>query len=629
MITLLIEFFSAVVFNVRMHDLQDHPLIIIGAVGAAMVLIVASQLLIYSTPILLKKVSYQQGMIMTILMPGWGQAALGQRFWGIFLNLSAIFSSSLLSFFILGLGSPLLRVLESLSFIGELNLDFVHFGGVLWTIELYSIVLGFTVFLPLMVLVVYDYHLKWNKAPNNVFVLSLVALLSIPVPGLGNAFLKQSSFAFIILFIQSFLAWLSGSDSYVGLLTILTGIAGFINALINIWKSRNTIKTDDVHGHRKVILSIAVPIALVFSIIFFYGWSNVQASKPKPPRLMGLDYQGNILWQNETGAGWLINNKQSIITLSNLDRKNAAVISSYTIDGKKMWDQTYQCNNEFYASNIAKIGDNYLVFGTEKTADKIFLNTIGVSKTGKISTPKMCPVNKYGELWEAYLAVIECWSDPDGYTIIAEQKAESIDFVYKMLRFDHNSQLITEKTILKDDSYDLKFCGQKDGSFVMASKNYNPDGLLLKYYDSTGKILASRIYGDYFPTSIVQTGDSGLIISCWDFYGNDLESKSLIIIKIDRNGTQQWSRRFDPPKGVVMQRFGKEVSIVETMNGNYAVAYHYGKADRDSIYDPPILHLLMLDTKGKTIFDKGYGEVGNAEHPVLCETTRGLILSQP
>jgi hypothetical protein len=195
-----------------------------------------------------------------------------------------------------------------------------------------------------------------------------------------------------------------------------------------------------------------------------------------------------------------------------------------------------------------------------------------------------------------------------------------------LIKLDDSGGLLWEKSYGgAATEYGYDFDLTSDGGFIIAGDSYSSDGdvpsnagqhdaLVLKL-DRNGSIEWSRVFGGSLGEtfqSVIETSDGGYVLAGFtrssdgDFSGNYGES-DLLILKLDGSGNLLWQKSYggagsDIAREVRQTSDGEFVVVGETNSTNGHVTESKGGLD---------VWLLKLDSSGDLIWQKSYGGSGN------------------
>jgi hypothetical protein len=291
------------------------------------------------------------------------------------------------------------------------------------------------------------------------------------------------------------------------------------------------------------------------------------------------------------------------------------------------WERTYGTSNDEYCFSVQQTSDGGFIMAGQKHLAGLGHHDFYVVKTDQ----------EGGEVWsklyggtdfEAATSVLQ--TKDDGYVIAGTTFSfgnGASDFY--VIRTDSNGTEIWSNTYggTSGDS-DPKILATLDGGFVMAgwtqTSGWPPfphggsDDVFLVKIDSLGNELWNRKFGgDNIDQarSIVSTSDGGYALfgmSTSDINGTGNTQMGAYLIKVDQDGSELWSRKWDEIDGEILS---SGFSVDETKDGGFILTGHVGNSQSSNERD---IFLVRTDMNGQEIWSQSYGgaltEFGNAVH---------------
>ena len=274
--------------------------------------------------------------------------------------------------------------------------------------------------------------------------------------------------------------------------------------------------------------------------------------------------------------------------------------------------------DEYASKMINAIDGGYLILGSTASYGNDPGNTFDGYLVKTDSLGHVLWTKTYGGLDVDQLYWIEPYNN-NSYLICGQTNDLITGYSYSFVgKIDLYGNLIWQKNY-KIGIYETANCISitSDGGFLIGGEcefNSDEQALLLKA-DSSGNLIWSKAYGSTFidaAQQIVQTSDGGMLISGTSRYG--FYSTSLLIIKTDSAGNQQWSKKYNTSPA---QRKANPAKIFQLASGGYIIS------GNTTALGLPLadVFLIRLDDTGNIIWQKVYNtnEQENARDMIIDE----------
>ena len=193
----------------------------------------------------------------------------------------------------------------------------------------------------------------------------------------------------------------------------------------------------------------------------------------------------------------------------------------------------------------------------------------------------------------------------------------------QLTKFDSTGSLVWMKTLGGTGNYDIANCviQASDGGFVLvgATSSFSVAGVdaLISKFDSSGNHLWTRTFGgsgNEEASSVVQTDDSGYLITGFTKSYSVGGDADVFLVKYDSSGTFSWMKTF----GGVEDDYG--VKIIRVSDGNYIIV---GITESYSVGGDNDVFLMKVDSSGTIIWTKTYGGTGEDRAATVIESSDG------
>lgn len=275
-----------------------------------------------------------------------------------------------------------------------------------------------------------------------------------------------------------------------------------------------------------------------------------------------------------------------------------------------LWTKTYGGSNHDIGYSVQQTADGgFIIVGSTESFgaghnDIYFIKT---SASGDAMWTKM-----YGDIDNDYGYSVYQTSD-GGYIISGASGSD----IY-LLKTDSNGDTIWTK-MFGGDYVDIGYAVEQtsDGGYIISGVSWNAfgscDAYLLKT-DETGDSLWANTYGgegyDYF-FSVQETSDGGYIATGYTTLNGMDTSQDIYLVKTDENGNEMWTRRYGG------NRVESGSSVQVTFEGGYIIS-GYTETFGPGYYD---VYIIKTDINGDSLWTKAYGwtgeDYGNSVHQTL------------
>lgn len=284
--------------------------------------------------------------------------------------------------------------------------------------------------------------------------------------------------------------------------------------------------------------------------------------------------------------------------------------------GEVEWEKTFGGNSDDIGYSVQQTADGgFIIVGSTKSFgaghnDIYFIKT---SASGDAMWTKM-----YGDIDNDYGYSVDQTSD-GGYIISgATLSFGAGGYDIYLLKTDSNGDTIWTKTF-GGDYVDIGYAVEQtsDGGYIISGVSWNAvgscDAYLLKT-DETGDSLWANTYGgegyDYF-FSVQETSDGGYIATGYTTLNGMDTSLDIYLVKTDVNGNEMWTRRYGG------NRVERGSSVQVTFEGGYIIS-GYTETFGPGYYD---VYIIKTDINGDSLWTKAYGwtgeDYGNSVHQTL------------
>ena len=298
--------------------------------------------------------------------------------------------------------------------------------------------------------------------------------------------------------------------------------------------------------------------------------------------------------------------------------------------GDTLWTKTYGSSSEANAHilngsgnegyHLMQTKDNGFLFTGERhfvTGGQSDAYVIKLSEDGTLEWSKI-----YGGLDNDYgYKAIET---DDGYVIggFTESFGSGIRDMY-LFKIDSIGNVLWNKSF-GGDSIDAAFdlIQTDDEGFILVGYTFSfseSSDIYLIHTDKNGELLWEKSYGgnsNDIGFSITQSQDGGYII-CGESESFGVGEADLYVIKIDVNGTLEWSNTYGG------EGFDTGRSITQSSTGEYCVAGHtrsFGEGGEDA-------YLIILDEDGNLLRAKTFGgELDDAARSITTTLDGGYLI---
>ncbi len=321
----------------------------------------------------------------------------------------------------------------------------------------------------------------------------------------------------------------------------------------------------------------------------------------------------------KTDDGYLIAGKTKSFTS---DRDFDAYLIKIDKKGQKLWSKIYGGDDDEEANEIIRFGNDYVFIGSTGTYgnERLSFYITRINGEGDIGWQVTYHRDEDDEYFGSAITT-------DGLNLVAAGTERHLNFMSSKInplifQLDKNGTRGWRGYYGgKDDDFANAIISTGDG-YLMAgeTESYGHgdlDAYLVKL-DKAGKEQWYAAYGgknDDVAHDVIAIKDGYLAVGTTDSFG--LNRNDVYVIKTDKNGKKLWQKTYGG------NRDDEGYAVTQSPDGGYVIVGRTESFSRRNGFD---LYLFKIDSKGKLIWERTYGEESDDVGYDITATEDGYLI---